>query len=379
MKSKLKVGGTLCALGLGIVTILRPVQAANENPFATASLSHGETSSVSTSGAPRTVDRNSAAFNDWRVLMEQNDPSGEGCFHASFPSTDWEKLACVDAQPTVHPVHAKRTDDDAEVVGNGNDFVAEASKGLLTKAIGNFFPAIDVASVDSVGVAAFGDGGILGQNEYSVQLNTNDLMSTAACAGVKGCKVWQQFVYATDYIAPGKAAVFMQYWLINFAPHSCPGGWMKSGDDCYVNSALTPAPDFPITYLGDIEIKAKAASGGNDSVTVTYLATGDVYSRTSSDSVLDIATVWNKAEFNVLGDAGGSRAKFNSGTELYVNISLYGASSMAAKCLANAGTTGETNNLNLNLSSCVAVTDNTDNDLYGLTFGPTYIEFEESN
>jgi hypothetical protein len=43
-----------------------------------------------------------------------------------------------------------------------------------------------------------GGGGILGSNEYSVQLNTNFTGTTSVCAGHSGCTVWQQFIYATD-------------------------------------------------------------------------------------------------------------------------------------------------------------------------------------
>jgi hypothetical protein len=49
----------------------------------------------------------------------------------------------------------------------------------------------------------------------------------------------------------------------------------------------------------------------NDTVVFTNGTTA--YSVSGSDSVLDISQVWQQSEFNVVGDAGGSRADFNKG------------------------------------------------------------------
>jgi hypothetical protein len=90
------------------------------------------------------------------------------------------------------------------------------------------------------------------------------------------------------------------------------------------------------------------------------------YTVNASDSVVDISTVWKESEFNVVGNAGGSRADFNKGSSITVKVALTDGSTLAPTCLANAGSTGETNNLNL--GSCSA------------TGGSTpYIQFIESN
>jgi hypothetical protein len=304
----------------------------------------------------------SAALHQWREFMSQNAAPAEGCYHATYPSTVAEKVECAtDHQPGVHPAHRKRSDDAPEVVGNGNDYVAEAT-GLLTWAEGDFVVS-GVKSVQSVGVAAFGGGGILGSNEYSVQLNTNDQETTSACAHHSGCTVWQQFVYATDYVKPGTAGVFMQYWLINYGS-SCPSGWSASAPDCFKNSLIESAPDLSVTDLGDVSLYAAATAGGVDKV--EFFHGSDYWWVTESDKVLDISSVWNKVEFNVLGDAGGSRADFNSGSSITPYIFLADGSSAAPKCIANDGTTGETNNLNL--GKCSAFSG----------FIP-YMEFTESN
>jgi hypothetical protein len=352
MNSTLKMGGTICALALGLSSILRPVQAAD--------------------------DPDPGALQQWRVLMKQNKPPEQGCFHASYPNDFWEKVDCAIANPRIHPVHAKSTDDEEDVVGNGYDWVAYLPSGLISQAIG-YLSASGVTSVQSIGVAAFDYQGILGPNDYSVQLNTNKLMYTSACAGGQsGCTVWQQFVYATNYPSPGAAGLFMQYWLLGWGSSNCPGGgwhraWVAPGKpaspDCYMNSAVTPVPNIPITYLdglpvGDMALGAQAFTGYNDYVFLDYGT--EQWTASGADSVLYISQVWNKLEFNVLGDAGGSEAKFNSGSTINLLLDLWPP--ITPTCLKGGAPTGETNNLNLSTGTCTPSVD-----------GWAYIKFSESN
>jgi len=323
------------------------------------------------------TDPESAARHNWRKYMGQNGRLEEGCFHASYPNTVWEKVDCVVVQPRVHTAHVKPSGDHVETVGNGHDYVASA-QGLITEAIGEFVDS-GVTSETSVGVAAFGDGGILGANEYSVQLNTNNKGTTSACAGHSGCTVWQQFVYATDYVwpsfnflgisYPGVAGVFIEYWLNNWGNAACPAGWSPYVTPyesyCVLNSAVVSAPDVPIADLEDLELVATASAGGYDSVIFAY--DSDVYAINTPDSVLDIASVWTQTEFNIVGDAGGSEAVFNSGSSITPYLFLKDGSSSPPACVDNAGTTGETNNLNL--GTCSA----------SVFWGFPYIYFTESN
>jgi hypothetical protein len=63
--------------------------------------------------------------------------------------------------------------------------------------------------------------------------------------------------------------------------------------------------------------------------------------------------VWNEVEYNVVGDAGGSEAEFNSsGVNVGVKIAVTDGSTSAPTCEADTGTTGESNNLSL--GSCTA-------------------------
>jgi len=321
---------------------------------------------VAQQSAATRLDPNAAAHAQWKAVMKQYSTPGEGCFHASYPNVSWEKVECSRGEPRAHTEHPQRTVDEAEVVGNGNDYVAYA-KGLITSAAGIASIVKGVTSEKSVGVAAFGDGGILGANEYSLQMNTNDQETTAACAGHSGCHVWQQYVYATDYfVSPAHtAAIFIEYWLLDWGSSNCPSGWNKYGSDCWKNGSYGEVPDFGITELGDLELSASATAGGTDSF-VLY-GPSDTYAISGSDSVLDISSVWNKAEFNVVGDAGGSEAVFSSGSTIRVTLGLADGSAGTPTCLANGGTTGETNNLSLGACSTWSL------------YGTGGIQFTESN
>jgi hypothetical protein len=305
-----------------------------------------------------------AARANWKDFMTHNPESAQGCFHASYPDFTWEKVECKAASPRFHPVHRVPANGAAQVTGDGNDYVAQAA-GLITQTLGTFPTVTGVTSESGVGVASFGGGGILGPNEYTLQLNTNFTGTTSVCARHSGCTVWQQFIYSPDYSVQGEAAVFMQYWLIGYGSSRCPRGFGSDGEgDCYKNSAYAAAPDIPITSLGELSLSGTAVAGGND--TVVFNNGTDAYSISGKDSVLDISAVWQQSEFNVVGNAGGSEAVFNSGSSVTVKIALTDGSTAAPTCVANAGSTGESNNLNLGTCAASAGTQ------------PS-VEFTESN
>ncbi len=311
----------------------------------------------------QTADAEAAARESWGAFMSQYTQPEEGCFQATYPNLFWEKVECkVVTHPFVHPRFHKP--GGALTAGNGNDYVAEAA-GLISSTLGSFPTVKGVTSEKSVGVAEYGDGGILGANEYSIQLNTQFTSTSAACASHSGCTVWQQFIYATDYETKGSAAVFMQYWLIGWGKSACPKGFgSDGGGDCYGNSNYISAPDIKATSLGSLTLSGTAAKGGND--TVVFHNGSTAYQVSGADSKLDIATVWKESEFNIVGDAGGSEAVFNSGSSVTVKVALTDGSTSAPTCVANAGTTGESNNLNL--GSCSKASGSS-----------PYIEFTESN
>jgi hypothetical protein len=298
--------------------------------------------------ADSAADPRLAALEKWRAVMAENPPQEAGCFRESYPSLVREKVDCYSGPPQrIHPVYRTPADGALELVGHGTDYVAETT-GKTFWAGGSFLD-VSVRSVASVGVESFGDGGNLGPNEYTLQLNTNSRGITSACAGHKGCTVWQQFVYATDYDCGscGTAGVFIQFWLLNYG--SCPNqNWTQSGENCAINSNVTSVPDFPITDLESLSLHAAAHAGGQDCVAV-YDDTGAGWDACASDGVLDISSVWDKTEFGIFGDGGGSQAQFGFGTNFAQLLQVNDGSGAAPTCSKNDGTTGETNNLNLSI------------------------------
>jgi len=317
---------------------------------------------------------NDQARESWHLVMHQTPAPAEGCFHASFPSTQWEKVECAPA-PAYRSALPKVKDLE-QVIGNGSDFVAETPSGsFFSSAVGSFPTVTGVTSEKSVGVPAFGDGGILGTNEYTLQVNTN-FFHSAACGSYSGCFAWQQYVMSTNTPVSLSSSsltddteVFIEYWLINYGKHSrsganiCPSGFLDAGeypggpgDECVQNTPATLIykGQLPITDLAGETLSGSAKSGGTDAATFTY--GGDAYTATVKDSYTDIASGWSEAEFNVLGNAGGSEAKFNtSGVSITAKIALTYGSTSAPTCLSpssEAGTTGETNNLTA--GSCTA-------------------------
>ena len=110
---------------------------------------------------------------------------------------------------------------------------------------------------------------------------------------------------------------------------------------------------LPITDLASLTLSGSATANGTDAATVAF--DGEAFTATVSDSLTDISSGWNMAEFNVLGNAGGSRANFNSGSSLTVKVAVSDGSTTAPTCVSPSseqGTTGETNNLTLH--SCSA-------------------------
>lgn len=262
---------------------------------------------------------------NWRAMIAGTATPGAGCFTAAYPSAVWKAVACTTAPTRPYiPAHGIRH----PTVGNGNDYAAVVS-GLMSSAVGSFPTVTGVKSETGYG----------GQpNTYSLQLNSG-FMTTAACNGHSGCLSWEQFVYSSS-----SDAAFMQYWLINYG-NSCSGGWNSYQGSCYKNSRAVGVPLQVITQLHNLKLSGKAVRSGIDTLVLT--TANNAYSTTGNDSVVDLATAWDASEFNVVGDGGGSSAKFNKGSSVTVQIALTHGSSSAPTCEPNDGTTGETNNLNL--------------------------------
>jgi hypothetical protein len=297
------------------------------------------------------------ALKSWHETMRHMAPPTEGCFHAAFPSVIWEKASCGVTYYRSNP-HVKS--DTAETVGNGNDYAASTAN--LTSSATGSFPVVTGVTSETDGTTA---------NSYTLQLNTNLANSSPACAsyGYSSCQVWEQFIYSSSYVG-GVAQVFIQNWMFIPSHSRCPrsGGWTsyktRSYNGCYKNSNAVNTVTVPASQLANLKLAGSVSANGND--TVTFTNGNDAYAVSESDGTLGAAYVWNQSEFNVVGNGGGSAATFNSGSSITVNLQVNDGSTNAPACLANDGTTGETNNLNLGPCSAVGGSS-------------PYIQFTESN
>ena len=113
------------------------------------------------------------------------------------------------------------------------------------------------------------------------------------------------------------------------------------GDDCVQNSPAKTVYNgqLPITNLADLQLSGSATAGGNDQATLTY--NGTAYTATVADSLTDISSVWNQAEFNVVGNAGSTEAVLNNGASAWVQTAVTDGSMSSPTCVFNGGTTGE--------------------------------------
>jgi hypothetical protein len=270
------------------------------------------------------ADAEAQAHEAWSETIVRTDVPEEGCFHASYPSTQWTKVACTTAPNIAYP---PRKGAIGLTVGDGVDYSAEVP-GLISRSMG-YFPSVSGVTSET---------GLLGANDYSLQLNSN-FMTTAACHHHSSCLSWEQFVYASDY-----ETAFMQYWLIDYGD-TCPNGWTSNSGSCYKNSAAVSAPSEPISELAHLKISGNAVLNKRD--TLTFTTATEAYSTTGNDTVVDLATAWQASEFNIFGDGDGSSAVFNKGSVVRVRISLTDGSTTAPTCAVNSGTTAETNNLKL--------------------------------
>jgi len=118
----------------------------------------------------------------WRDSMHAVSAPANGCFHASYPSTEWRQVDCEEAPAYRSALPQHRNNE--QVIGNAYDYVAQAPSGHLFSLVTGSFPTVkDVTSEKGVNVPFGGEesDGITGTNEYTVQVNTN-IVHTAACS-----------------------------------------------------------------------------------------------------------------------------------------------------------------------------------------------------
>jgi hypothetical protein len=236
------------------------------------------------------------------------------------------------------------------IVGNGNDYTLVSLPYLMSAAYGTFPVVTGVTSVRSKGIKAFGGKGTSSPNVYSLQLNSNNF-STAACAGLAHCVGWTQFVYTNQPRAYSQGGnLIIQDWLLSSNSQNlagCPhnAGWETSDGSCVQNASIMVAvPGVPISQLRSLTLSGSADSSGDSA----FLEVGSIVygmKNMQGDGITDLSAHWTGAEFNVVGNGGGSRAMFNAGSTITVNLEADTGTTTAPLCRGNTGTTGESNNL----------------------------------
>jgi len=297
--------------------------------------------------AAPTTEHAAARTTAWRTSLARVPLPSAGCFEATYPSMTWEHVACSTPPHLLYPVPRGARTAHATNVGDGNDYTANTSSAM-SSAIGSFPKVTGVTSVKSTPNPAFGNDCECGSNSYTLQLNSS-FFTTAACGSTKNCAGWEQFVYENP-TGSSKGSLFIQDWLIpaNLSGSiKCPSraGWESADGGCVQNSPYSVSiPNQSIANLAKLVETGDAATSG-DSV---YLAVGTtVYGmkNVQSDGITDLAANWKGAEFNVVGNAGGSIAEFNSGSTIEVGLETDTGNLTAPTCEADSGTTGESSNL----------------------------------
>jgi hypothetical protein len=282
-----------------------------------------------TSG-PLTVD-------SWHFAVTQNKLPNAGCFTATYPSTQWSRVACVTPPHIYYPPRTKHP-QLGQTVGDANDFTIDTGKHIVTTATGAFPKVTGVKSVISGG----------DQGSYTLQLNSN-FFQTAACQSLADCVGWSQFVFENPGPSSNQGYLWIQDWLVATKSYfsSCPPGqgWQNYGIGCVQNSpGGVELPALNVTDLASATVTGDAASSG-DSIYMSVGKKAYGMKNVQGDGITDLSQHWAGAEFNIIGNGGGDQADFNSGSKITVSIMADDGVKSKPTCPAQSGTTGETNNL----------------------------------
>jgi hypothetical protein len=273
---------------------------------------------------------------NWRVQIVQVPlPKKKGCFTATHPSLQWQEVACV-APP---PPNVRFT-----VGSTSLDYTALRPlplTGLINSATGSF-PNVTGVNHESDSVSGVTDA-------YTLQINTNNFFTTTSVDPVcptasPQCRALQQFIFENT-----NGNVFMEYFLSIPGGTSCPAGWTTVPPiftgyfSCTLFSPAVHIGSQPIANLQSLTLTGTATAGGNDTV---FVGMGGTMSAVNTDSVLNVASGWVNAEFNVFGACCSSQAIFNAGSTINVKTTIHFGGTAAPSCFMTSYTQ-ETNSLSL--------------------------------
>ncbi len=271
---------------------------------------------------------------DWALSMHKMAVPKKGCFTATYPSLQWREVACVAPPPPNVRFNVGSTSGDYAAVR------ALPLTNLVSSATGSF-PTVTGVHTESDSLSGVADA-------YTLQLNTNNFFTTTSVDPVcptanPQCKGFQQFIFENT-----NGNVFMEYFLSIPGATSCPSAWTSAGSSggylsCTIFSPAVHIGSQPITNLQSMILTGTATAGGNDTA---FVGMGGMMAAVNADSMLNLASGWVAAEFNVFGACCSSTAIFNTNSTITVNTTIHYGGTAAPGC-AMISYTAETNNLSL--------------------------------
>ena len=289
-----------------------------------------------------------ASVPSWQQAMKHLEVPSTGCFTSSFPTIQWEKVACTNrpyslpqegASAGIGAIGGPRP-QVAGPVGNDTDYIAQVV-GSMSSATGSI-PSVTCSSSPGCSVTEASTGGTA--NVFSLQLNTNGFATPLCSTGSGGCEGWIQFIY--DSVSN---QIDMEPALIGFGGGTCPTGFGHHGDpnSCYdlgLPKIAVPG-GVTIANLPNVSFTGSVAPSGV--YTVAMVSSG------TATAVADVTPInaegqWTRSEFGIFGDRGGTQAVFSPDTTIQVVTTTNSNTAEPPTCAFISGVyTEETNNLNL--------------------------------
>ena len=259
-------------------------------------------------------------MSQWIQTMNTTATPGIGCWIASYPNPVWDSVPCSNA--SVGPLTVGNGVDDS---ANSINYAATSAEGLFTS---------------ETGFSSESDS-VQGANWYSIQVNTNHYSITF---NGHSTTAWEQFAFLNEGGSSNAGYGLVEFWLIGYylSVGSCPSGWTRYVNNCYLNSNTVTTP-----YEGPGSLTSYSLTGSTSSTTDTAKfcnsSAGKCYSTTDSDRLSLYSGNWWDTEFNILGFGSSSKANFNAGTSIGLETDNF----EPGESCGSVAYSGETNNLSL--------------------------------
>jgi hypothetical protein len=171
-----------------------------------------------------------------------------------------------------------------------------------------------------------------------------------------GC--WQQFVlFNCNCGGYGQAyTVYIDYWLLGYYSTygQCPTlglvNWNNyANTDCWANTLYASTGSQSPANLGSYSLLGGTVVSGSYDDNVQFCNSSNCYSYVLPGTVLNLASGWVQAEFNVFGAGNGSQANFvpTTGNTFSIYDDVIFPTAISPNCSSHATETGESNNLYL--------------------------------